>query len=1242
MAKPVKPVKPIIGPYKGPSDFVDFPKPGPVDIPTNGILEKLQRMYLSFSHSLFPDYHEGEAPFDQALVRNLQEPINPSSSMFQQIYGTSAEQLKQYGLFEQNYRRAIANELSSELTISPERRRALQAASKDTGSIDLSLITSYNERKRLMLNLKQDVLQVDKMVRGHGFPGLYLPSSNPFRETARMVAEQTPGEYSPVIGLLQQATFSVDPLVTEQSLEDGLNIGTSSLPSLKEMEARVARGGHLSLKDIAPGTRLFLGDTETTGVTNIDIVRSISMGEGILKDTAGVRTIEMDPAVDLGARFDTAQMSGYVSADPYDLRRVTGLGTSVIEKETRFPGAPTQLAGKIFDLRTEAGRAEAKDYLGPTLKTLSEDDAMFALFNGQFDVRLISATARSLGVDDEIVTGFEERMANGGLIDILGLAREKLSNKLAKRLAAAKGTPEQKAITGLQSLLSDSALQQARVAGEAVKPFGLENILQSTNFLEILAAQANDKNKAAGDLLDLLSTSQASHVDYTDRKVSEKVLEYLDSDKLDFLDQSSALGLTPENIQKIAAARLNVASSRAIVATTNLADPRYLPQMVFDNLLETDAINRVQIDTPISEIIPGGSSDVARLKFDTDTKSFKLFTPDPTNPIGESKTIDIPSGIDPKDFIKSQINRIRNLGPREPLEMGKPVIQTLGMSPINITNIHATNQILMSGMSPKIDAFGRNLAASEDALIKGLTATSNVGFYPIPETTGFDPSITRLIRGFHDQVQDAAKLNYRQSLYESGIASASMDSDVRSALVGMSEVTSPEMVKNRTFLQSVVKEHGFSPGLSPSPSSTLSEKHITGKVDDIANQIAKKGRYLRELGAITAKTQKEIVVSESSPFLMPKVILEKASTLDDKGKTVGFLSEAAFESRGNAFRFSVATRETVSETGPTVNLIYGGKLVPGQNLKRQMVEAESIYRETTSYLDSFGSDAKKIIDSGLASSESQVKRILETFVTGDTAVDGPAKKALERFKNLYAERGVGIAQIGEGAGQVKSLIDGLVSGINSDTLSVQKGLVVSMADINETHATFVPRISDEALSEASRIGGVAGDDLIKRASPGAQKGFLESVLKRGMEDGGFFERIAKSFSSERMDTGIGGTSILADRLKRNRHLLQQVSKIKPEVYKGFGAVAAIGAGYYLGRRSQKEDLFEDVMSQQPTEPNIGPMGIADFNKVDQQMAEQYSSRRDPLVTAGVVGNLDRNKISHTRMGSDKYNHLFGA
>lgn len=104
------------------------------------------------------------------------------------------------------------------------------------------------------------------------------------------------------------------------------------------------------------------------------------------------------------------------------------------------------------------------------------------------------------------------------------------------------------------------------------------------------------------------------------------------------------------------------------------------------------------------------------------------------------------------------------------------------------------------------------------------------------------------------------------------------------------------------------------------------------------------------------------------------------------------------------------------------------------------------------------------------------------------------------------------------------------------------------------------------------------------------------------------------------------------------------------IYKGNkvairGAVAAtaIAAGYYMyKRREEKRSYFTDPFAQQAIEEEGW------YERYQQEMgggmAAQYNSggSRDPLATAGVVGTLDNQKIGHTRMGSDKNSHLFGA
>jgi hypothetical protein len=87
-------------------------------------------------------------------------------------------------------------------------------------------------------------------------------------------------------------------------------------------------------------------------------------------------------------------------------------------------------------------------------------------------------------------------------------------------------------------------------------------------------------------------------------------------------------------------------------------------------------------------------------------------------------------------------------------------------------------------------------------------------------------------------------------------------------------------------------------------------------------------------------------------------------------------------------------------------------------------------------------------------------------------------------------------------------------------------------------------------------------------------------------------------------------------------------------------VAAAGAavmGIMAYRKSQQNEIYNETVEKQPYEPTNY---IRSENESLGYLAPTPSSRRDPLLTAGVVGNLDRNKINHTRMGNGKYDHLY--
>lgn len=95
---------------------------------------------------------------------------------------------------------------------------------------------------------------------------------------------------------------------------------------------------------------------------------------------------------------------------------------------------------------------------------------------------------------------------------------------------------------------------------------------------------------------------------------------------------------------------------------------------------------------------------------------------------------------------------------------------------------------------------------------------------------------------------------------------------------------------------------------------------------------------------------------------------------------------------------------------------------------------------------------------------------------------------------------------------------------------------------------------------------------------------------------------------------------------------------KNKIYLAGLAVGAAYVGTKIARRKNENEVYDTTMQGMPVESGERPYGIQDA-LFAQKMA---SRRKDPLVTAGVVGNLDRSKINHTSMGPDKNNHLFGG
>ena len=645
---------------------------------------------------------------------------------------------------------------------------------------------------------------------------------------------------------------------------------------------------------------------------------------------------------------------------------------------------------------------------------------------------------------------------------------------------------------------------------------------------------------------------------------------------------------------------------------------------VFDNLTQTGAIKRVQIDIDAAAkegIDPALSGLTGTIKFDSNSRSFKLYSGPEATPQA------LPSGFDAEGYIRRTLNEERKLGIGQRLGDNQSMVISTGINPIDAGSIQSVNTLVTDvagGASrPLIDAVTPQINdANEAQFISGMSSTkAKIGYPHSPNPEGLLSSVTDLMRKKFTGLDIDTGNDYRRSLYSAGIGSASMNPEVRSAMVALSEVTSAQGARNRPLI-----------------ASALGVATEDARVDVLAGRLSDKMKYFSELGIFHTTVQKELVTTDSV-LLFPTSILDKMTTYTSGGKKVSLLDKEVLKQKSHSVRLSNALRVR-PELNPTANFIMGGEITRGSGelaKKQAAEEAKSAYQAIHNMLQAGGNTPKAAIEAGLATTTEQAKSIMGDF-SGVPGTDA-AKAKIESMTQTIIRVGFGgaAAEPGEASRGISQILTTAIGeGSDSDTVAVGKDFLYSIANVSEEGVTLAPRVSDAATREIDRLGRTAArtsdalevvTDMRTRASATSQLGMLEAGIRRADQSQGFLDRLKTSYDSSSTGT--------------NTDLLNRLKVIKPRVYKSLGAVAALSAGYYLATRKAKSDPIDEVMEQQPLEQE-GPMSISDFNRVDQSMARQSSSRRDPLVTAGVVGNLDRNKVNHTQMGANKYNHLYGA
>lgn len=131
-------------------------------------------------------------------------------------------------------------------------------------------------------------------------------------------------------------------------------------------------------------------------------------------------------------------------------------------------------------------------------------------------------------------------------------------------------------------------------------------------------------------------------------------------------------------------------------------------------------------------------------------------------------------------------------------------------------------------------------------------------------------------------------------------------------------------------------------------------------------------------------------------------------------------------------------------------------------------------------------------------------------------------------------------------------------------------------------------------------------------------------ISEQLSDRGFLKQVSKKISTSK--TGISESPVV-----------EAFMKNKKNIGVGLAAASLIGFGYYRHKKNEKQKIYDETLEKQQHQTVMPSDPLSEYKQGYNYAAERYN----PLATAGVVGNLDRQKIGHHQMGNNKYDHLFG-
>ena len=1129
------------------------------------------------------------------------------------IYGTADEFMQSQKEFENMYYRMLSD---------PEKLKPGMVNVVDVehlrkmGKIDLSYF-NYQARQELISNYRTKVVKLGDLISNVGFPNIALPEGANDVRVGLMFDINQKMEH-PVFSVLNKMIFNVDPM--SESISD-MTFNTQNIMSSSQIQRNMSQISAIANGSLFTQTsKIATIDIESTGLMFGSQARSVSLIQRTGLDEAAKMVKVAEEGMDF--MYDSPRLAGVLASDSQTLSQFIAeqegfdkLG-NIIGNEDEFMERMTKLFGYLSDE--------------------SEVDFLTG-HNIQYDINTLLDTARSMrGYKQNaslnlVVNKFLDRVDNNPnfMIDTLEIGRQYMRNLFQQTEGLSPDDAIARGDRFIKSFFAEETLADISRGGKATYA-AMENFIMNTNLLDLIAAEDHAPEVFA-------KIFEGSHVAETDTIMQDYMLKYIHQGKLDFRNPKTIEPGAKITKEIIDMARLTALKSSAIVPEANISDPRQLSQAAL-RYIQTDeglASTSIMIDAQEAKKTFGVDfgADIEKGFIKYDQGSYKIFT-------GQGSPIELDK-VQAKEYLRSvitgaqdtQYDKTINLTPQgaapsitRRINPFEKQIMSLGLTRRENSNILIAQELIdqigmPTNISPvDVDSYIHNVGnfyenfADNPRVIGGDSPGTIRGVVGQIRSL-MNPSKTPTFSmGFNMNARSSSEIlaqyvSHGQTMSGLGMANS---------ILGPTELAFGDMMSRATG--GVARERFQT--LSTQPKAGVSDSYLSqfrtsmryGASEEIGDVVSQFGvshfKFQSSLRIMESQTQSSLGKKLILPYEYFKSIeLASDPSIPDMGKalaegkvnmSLSFIETAIKDDKTNQHTvhnmLNLTWQEGRDDSGLTSKKI-AEKLyedfVETDNYKNIIKEPDSRLRAEIENLKVLFE--KKSKESAVAELEALAKRGVVAGFIEDTGVDSPIARLVQNASSM----GVDLTR------DTGNRILGNVIDDSTDLLRVfffDETTARATAPAGTTFTRNMNAIARSSLKGANDVAErLAGDnDLLRTALQNIKAGTRKQDISKSVEI---------------------------------------YNNIKPHAGLIAMGAAAMAGGYYLFRKKEERDLYNETLERQPLE-NYNQNSVT--NTYTASMTSLPSSRRDPLVTAGVVGNLDRNKIGHTKMGNNKYNHLYGG